>query len=77
VAGQNDYQSSYVDVSLGMTLGLKNYSSARVDVGVRIPCEDTEAARSAAYDAGKAFCSTRVAEELQKIKDYDSGKRGP
>ena len=52
--------------SYGMTLNLSNYESARIDVGVEVPCymEDIHLADEWAAN----FCEERVMSEVMKVR---------
>jgi hypothetical protein len=58
--------------SYGMTLNLSNYESARIDVGVEVPCyvEDIHLADKWAAD----FCEERVMQEVGKVRGGGKGK---
>lgn len=58
----------------GMTINMGNYESARVEVGVEIPChiEDIDLADKWAAD----FCESRIVEEVTGLKDDKDEKKG-
>lgn len=60
-------KESSVELALGRTVGLPNFSSIRVDIGVRIPCGGTPEAREAAYQEALDFCVPRFKAETDKV----------
>jgi hypothetical protein len=59
-----------VNVKLGVTIGLANFGSARIDVGCYMPCYREE--MSEAYDAAKSFVAERVELEVKEVKAFHS-----
>lgn len=57
-----------VNLSMGLTINLGNYESARIDVGIRVPCYLEEA--SEAYEFSKKFATERLTVERTKIKSW-------
>lgn len=53
-----------VEVAVGATVGLPNYSAARFDVRLRLPCKPDVASVDAAYGAALAW-ATRKLDELK------------
>lgn len=62
-------QPAEAEVRLGMTINLGNYESARIDVGVRVPCYKEEV--PSALVAAKQVCEDAIRKEIAQIK----GKR--
>jgi hypothetical protein len=60
--------------SYGMTMNLGNYESARIDVSVDVPCyvEDIHLADEWAAN----FCEERVKEEVGRVREGKSKKKG-
>jgi hypothetical protein len=56
-----------VSFALGLTLNLGNYESARIDVGMYVPCYREEA--QDAYLFAKKFVMDRLVKEKDAIKD--------
>lgn len=56
-----------VRVELGLTLNLGNYESARLNVGVVVPCYKEET--DAAFKYAKNWVSERVAAEVKDIRE--------
>jgi len=59
-----------VNVKLGVTIGLANFGSARIDVGCYIPCYREEMAE--AYRGAKSFVVERVVSEAEEVKAFHS-----
>lgn len=61
--------------SYGMTINMGNYESARVEVGVEVPCyiEDVELADEWAAN----FCESRITEEVVGLRKDKSGSDKP
>ena len=59
-------EPAVVEVTLGMTVNLGNFESARLDVGVRMPCtpENVEAT----FAKAKAWCEEKVGTEVRQIR---------
>ena len=55
-----------INVRAGMTLGLPNFSSFRIDVGVEVPCYLEEVDSS--YDTVKNWAKSRVEHEVVKFQ---------
>ena len=55
-----------VNVMLGLTANLGNYESARIDVGVRMPCNPDDI--EATYVQAKEWCESRVKTEVKAIR---------
>ena len=55
-----------VEVKLGLTINLGNFESARVDVGIRIPCTAEEI--RPVFDEAKAWCTKQIGGEVKKIR---------
>lgn len=53
--------------SYGLTVNLGNYESARVEVGVEVPCYKEEVSEADAFAA--QFCEERLEEEVAKFKE--------
>lgn len=62
-----------VGFSVGLTLNMGNYESARIEVSVEVPCYKEEI--DEAYEYAKHMCSTRLQEEVQSVRT--SGKPFP
>ena len=63
-------------VSLGITKNLGNYESARIDVGVRLPCMTDEI--DAAMETARTIARAKLAEETAKLLQHQRDKRnGP
>ena len=56
-----------VEVSLGLTLNLGNFESARLSVGVTVPCYKEET--DAAFEFAKEWVASRVATEVKNIRE--------
>ena len=67
MAEEDQTHVSRVDFALGQTIGLKNFSSVRIDVGVSIPCGNTPEAREAALAEAEEFCAPRLIERRDKV----------
>ena len=61
-----DEPPTVVEVSMGLTINLGNYESARLDVGIRIPCPAEES--EAIFDKAKDWCEERVQTEVRAIR---------
>lgn len=57
-----------VNVKLGVTIGLENYGSARIDVGCYMPCYREEMPE--AYKTAKNFVAERVITESEEVKAF-------
>ena len=57
---------SKVKLSMGMTVNLGNYESARFDVGVEHPCsaEDIDAA----YKTAQAWCDSKLSDFVSEVR---------
>lgn len=53
---------SSVGVSFGRTMSTGKFCSSRIDVSVQLPCENTDEAREKTFQAGLAFCRSKVCE---------------
>lgn len=64
-------QPAVVKRSYGMTINMGNYESARVEVGVEIPCyvEDVELADEWA----SKFCESKISEEVTGLREDRDG----
>lgn len=60
-------EPAWVNVNLGLTINLGNYESAKLEVGVKVPCYMEEA--DDAYRWAKHWVESRVRAESSKIKD--------
>ncbi|GEM_PF-5799412 len=69
-------KTSMVTVGLGMTVSLPNYQSARIDVGVRKPCEDSDDGRDEAYNEALAFCEAKMSVEVAKVRGGKGDRDG-
>lgn len=58
-----------VEVSLGLTLNLGNFESARISVGVTVPCYKEET--DAAYEWAKNWVSERTRREVESIRNKE------
>lgn len=56
-----------IEVSLGLTLNLGNYESARLSVGMTVPCYKEES--DDAFNWAKEWISERLKVEVQNIRD--------
>lgn len=56
-----------VSYSVGLTLNMGNYESARVDVGIKMPCYVEEV--DVTYRRIQAWAEKLLSEERDKIKD--------
>lgn len=66
-------EAAMVSVKLGVTIGLENFGSARIDVGCTMPCYREEMPE--AYKAAKQFVVDRVMREADEVKEFQrSGK---
>ncbi len=57
-----------VNVMLGLTINQGNYESARIDVGIRWPCQPTQEAAEQAYRAAKDWCESRIKVEVRSMR---------
>ena len=64
-----------VNIKLGVTIGLANFGSARIDVGCYMPCYREEMAE--AYKGAKHFVAERVVREAEEVKAFHSGGKFP
>lgn len=55
-----------VKYSIGMTINLGNYQSAKVEIGVEFPGHITEIDNI--YDEAGEFCDTRLIEEINRLQ---------
>lgn len=55
-----------VNIQFGLTINLGNYESARVDVGIRYPCDREKIAE--AYKSAKEWCEKQIMEEVREIR---------
>lgn len=56
-----------IEVSLGLTLNLGSFESAKLLVGMQVPCYKEEA--NDAFDWAKEWISTRLQKEVKQIRD--------
>jgi len=61
-----------VDLNLGLTINLGNFESARVDVGVSLPCYSEEV--DATYERAKEWAGARLQHEAQAVRGRKHGK---
>lgn len=61
-----------VDVRYGMTINLGNFESARLDIGVKLPCYAEE--RDEALVAARAFVEEEMRAQVSKIKANRRGE---
>lgn len=61
-----------VFVSMGLTINLGDFSSARIDVGLSVPCYAEE--RDAAYVETTEWVQSRVVAEQKKILEWKKGR---
>lgn len=54
-----------ISVSIGRTINMGNYESARIDVSTEMEC--VVADMDATYAKAKAWCDERVTEELEAL----------
>lgn len=57
-----------VTFEAGMTVNLGNYESAKVSVGVVLPCNPTET--DAAFETAKEWATSRLIKETKAIKEF-------
>jgi hypothetical protein len=55
-----------VNVMLGLTINQGNYESARIDVGIRMPCNPADAEET--YQRAKDWCESRIQIEVKSIR---------
>lgn len=60
-----------VEVSLGLTINLGNFESARLDVGVRMPCDPSQVKET--YVRAKDWCEAQVQQEVREIRGNRRG----
>lgn len=58
-----------VEVSLGLTLNLGNFESARLSVGVVVPCYKEEV--DGAYEWAKKWVTDRTQKEVESIRNKE------
>ena len=68
--GVSDFNTepAKVNFSVGMTLNLGNYESARIDVGVVMPCNPSELDHT--FEQAKEWATTRLVKEAKTIKEF-------
>lgn len=57
-----------VSISVGLTLNLGNYESARIDVGLKLPCEPDDIDTVYAYT--EQWVEARLETEVAKVKEF-------
>lgn len=62
-----------VSLKLGMTMNMGNFESARVDVGITVPCDHEK--HEECYDWSKDFVEERIKTELQKLRGAIESKK--
>jgi hypothetical protein len=55
-----------VNVMLGLTINQGNYESARIDVGIRMPCNPADVEET--YQTAKDWCESRIKIEVKSIR---------
>jgi len=63
------------EIHLGLTLNLGNFESARVDVGVVIPCYREELEDAFAF--GKAWAEKKLLAEVDDVRKNASSNKSP
>lgn len=64
-----------VRVSLGMTVNLGNYESARIDVSLTVPCYKEEV--EDAFEYAREWVEARTLKEVNAAKKVASGRSDP
>jgi len=62
-----------VQVGRGLTLNMGNYESARLDVGIEVPCYVEEV--DSAYEWARRWVEKRIGEEHKSIKGHVDKKK--
>lgn len=57
---------AFVECKMGLTINIGNYESARIDVGIRLPCMAAEAEQT--WQNEKGWCEQKIKEEVRKIR---------
>ena len=63
-----------VSYSITRTINLGNYESARVDVGLKLPCYIEEI--PAAFEKAQRIVQARLVKESEEIKEYKRERDG-
>ena len=71
IASPSDVSS--VSLRLGYTHNLGNYESLRLDVGCNIPCDNTDEARTLAFQKAEKFCDDRMCELQEEALNQNGG----
>lgn len=61
-----DQPPAQVHVTYGLTINLRNFESARVDVGITVPCRPDEAAQT--LKKAQEWVGERVKNEARRVK---------
>ena len=56
-----------INIQYGLTINLGSYESARVDVGIRYPCDREKVTET--FESAKAWCENRIKAEVKEIRN--------
>ena len=65
----NPTNRAMTGTSRGLTLSLRNFETARMDVWIALPCDPNDDSIQDAYTRAKAFCEEKLAEAVEEVRN--------